>query len=69
MFDPKPSPAYLAARGYATTANALKKAGTWNAVCCHVLLLRLLDAELKRVDWPEQQQCEPLGYPITILFE
>ena len=67
--DPNTSPAYLAARGYATTANALKKAGTWNAVCCHVLLLRLLDAELKSVDWLEQQQCEILGYPITTLFK
>jgi len=34
MFDPNPSPAYLVARGYAT-ANALKKAGTWNAVGGH----------------------------------
>jgi len=68
-FDPNPSPAYLAARGYATMANALKKAGPWNAVGGHSSPLRLLEAELKTVDWLEQQQCEILGYRITTLFD
>ena len=68
-FDLNPLPAYLAARGYATTANALKKVRLWNAVGGDGSPLRLLDAELKSVDWLEQQQCEPLGYPIMTLFE
>jgi len=68
-FDPNPSAAYLAARGYASTADALKKTGPWNAVGGHGSPLRLLDTELKSVDWLEQQQCEILEYPITTLFE
>ena len=68
-FDPNPLPVYLAARGYAITANALKKAGPWNAVGSDGSPLRLLDAELKSVDWLEQQQCEILGCSITTLFK
>jgi len=68
-FDPNPSADYLAARGYNSTADALKKAGKWKAVGSGSKSLRILDASLKNAGWREEAQCDLLGYPITTLFD
>ncbi|CAA7270608.1 unnamed protein product [Cyclocybe aegerita] len=72
-FDPNPSTAYLIARGYMPTLKELSRAGKWERVRSGSLStsgnpVRVLDAKTRNVAWREREQCDLLGYPIT-MFE
>ncbi|KAF9526695.1 cholinesterase [Crepidotus variabilis] len=66
-YDPNPSAAYLAARGYNASAEAFKKAGRWAPITsASKTPLRVLDVELKNVEWRDTEQCKLLGLPATM---
>ncbi|KIJ63492.1 hypothetical protein HYDPIDRAFT_175891 [Hydnomerulius pinastri MD-312] len=65
-FNPNPSFAYLAARGYTNTTAALEQYGLWEEVTPYTETpLRLFDAPLSNSPYLEQAQCDFLGYPLT----
>lgn len=65
-FDPNPSFAYLAARGYTNTTEALTRYGLWERVTPDTLApLRIFDLPLSNSPYLEQAQCDLLGYPLT----
>ncbi|KAF8557920.1 hypothetical protein OG21DRAFT_1601431 [Imleria badia] len=65
-FDPNPSFAYLAARGYTNTTEALTKYGLWEPVMPNTPTpLRVFDVPLSNSPYLEQAQCDLLGYPLT----
>ncbi|KAF9003261.1 Alpha/Beta hydrolase protein [Cyathus striatus] len=70
-FNPNPSPAFLTARGFTNTSEALKKAGPWAPITdanVNTSPLRLLDIPLSNSKWQEVDQCTLLGYSIN-MFE
>ncbi|KAJ6577036.1 cholinesterase [Mycena vulgaris] len=62
--NPNPEPAFLAARGYTTTAAALVQWGPWEDVTSRVPV-RLLAWPSRGSAWLEQEQCEVLGFPLN----
>ncbi|KAJ7455127.1 cholinesterase [Mycena latifolia] len=62
--DPNPAASFLAARGYATTAAALKEWGPWEDVTSRVPVRRLAWPS-RGSAWLEQEQCEVLGFPLS----
>lgn len=68
-FDPNPEPAFLEARGYTTTTEALKAWGAWEEVGAAnrngTNVLRLLDVPSSSVEWLEQAQCDVLGFGLN----
>lgn len=62
--------AFLQARGYTNTTEALKRDGKWLPVGSIDGLngteeVRLLDVPSRGVGWMEQGQCGVLGFPVT----
>ncbi|KAH7929551.1 alpha/beta-hydrolase [Leucogyrophana mollusca] len=65
-YDPNPSFAYLAARGYTNTTEALLKYGLWEEVTTtSATPLRIMDVPLLNSAYLEQEQCDLLGYPLN----
>ncbi|KAJ6526421.1 cholinesterase [Mycena capillaripes] len=62
-YNPNPDAAFLAARGYAGTAAALREWGTWGDVSS-AKPVRVLAWPSRGSDWLEQAQCEVLGFPL-----
>ncbi|KAF7324697.1 Cholinesterase [Mycena kentingensis (nom. inval.)] len=62
-YNPNPSPAFLAARGYATTASALRDWGAWREVGSDEPV-RILAWPSRGSDWLEREQCEVLWFPL-----
>ncbi|KAJ7111819.1 cholinesterase [Mycena epipterygia] len=62
-YNPNPDPAFLEARGFATTAAALKQWGLWEDVTSRVPV-RLLAWPSRGSGWIEQEQCNVLGFPL-----
>ncbi|KAJ7648115.1 cholinesterase [Roridomyces roridus] len=62
-FDPNPSPAFLAARGFSGTAAALKEWGLWQEAGSSVPV-RVLDWPSRGSAWMEHEQCDLLGFPL-----
>ncbi|KAF7303809.1 Cholinesterase [Mycena indigotica] len=62
-FNPNPSAAFLAARGYTTTAKALAQWGPWKDVTSKEPV-RILAWPSRGSDWLEQPQCNVLGFPL-----
>lgn len=66
-FNPTPSAAFLAARGYSNTTAALRQVGAWDSITPSTKTpLRLFDVPLSNSAWQEQAQCDLLGYPATL---
>ncbi|KAJ7082382.1 cholinesterase [Mycena belliarum] len=63
-YDPNPGAAFLAARGYATTAQALREWGAWEDVSSRVPV-RVLAWPSRGSGWLEQEQCDVLGFPLN----
>ncbi|KAF9070262.1 cholinesterase [Rhodocollybia butyracea] len=65
-FDPNPELAFLEARGYTTTTEALRAWGAWEEVGAAnrngTNVLRLLDVPSSNIEWLEQAQCDVLGF-------
>lgn len=62
--------AFLEARGYTNTTEALQRDGKWVQVGKEGGLngtreVRVLDVPSRGVEWMEQGQCGVLGYPVT----
>lgn len=66
--DPNPDPAYLMARGYSSTLEALQSVGTWNAVSAEdsggSTAVRHLDYPGYISEFVDIDQCAWLGYPL-----
>ncbi|KAJ7675199.1 cholinesterase [Mycena rosella] len=62
-YDPNPGAAFLAARGYAGTAAALREWGLWEDVTS-LVPVRALGWPSRGSAWLEQEQCEVLGFPL-----
>ncbi|KAK6538487.1 hypothetical protein TWF694_010070 [Orbilia ellipsospora] len=65
--DPNPKPAYLTARGYWNSMEAVSKSGKWEA-------LKAANPTMRRLQWPgeqaplsEKEQCEALGLGLEYL--
>ncbi|KAJ7472586.1 cholinesterase [Mycena latifolia] len=67
-YDPNPGAAFLAARGFATTAEALREWGAWKDVTSRVPV-RVLAWPSRGSAWLEQGQCEVLGLPFNLYEE
>jgi len=66
-FDPTPSDAFLAARGYTNTTLAIHQVGPWSAITPSTKTpLRIMDVPLSNSAWIDQVQCTFLGYPATL---
>ena len=66
-FNPTPSDAFLAARGYTNTTLALHQVGQWPAITPSTKTpLRIMDVPLSNSPWLDQAQCAFLGYPATL---
>ncbi|KAJ7054109.1 cholinesterase [Mycena amicta] len=62
-FNPNPSAAFLAARGYTITAAALAKWGPWTNAASKEPV-RILSWPSHGSGWLEQAQCNVLGFPL-----
>ncbi|CAK5266995.1 unnamed protein product [Mycena citricolor] len=61
--DPNPDPAFLDARSFAGTKNALAQWGSWLPVQS-AKPVRILDWPSRSSAWLEQKQCAVLGFPL-----
>ncbi|PPR03313.1 hypothetical protein CVT26_007787 [Gymnopilus dilepis] len=65
-FNPTPSPAFLTARGYINTTEALRVAGQWDPVTPESTKpLRFLDIPLSLSSFLEEEQCALLAIPFN----
>ncbi|KAJ7613233.1 cholinesterase [Roridomyces roridus] len=64
-FNPNPSPAFLAARGFAGTAAALAQWGLWQDARSTEAPVRVLDWPSRGSAWMEGNQCDLLGFPLN----
>ncbi|KAF7359731.1 Cholinesterase [Mycena venus] len=62
-YDPNPSAAFLAARGYTGTAALLREWGTWENVQSGNPV-RILSVPSRGSGWLERAQCDLLGFPL-----
>jgi carboxylesterase type B len=63
-YNPNPSAAFLVARGYSTTAAALKEWGLWEDVTSQEPVRILAWPSRGSSGWLEQEQCDLLGFPL-----
>lgn len=65
-FNPTPSAAFLTARGYTNTTEALLKAGEWKPVTPeNPTPVRFLDTPLSLSPFLEEEQCAVLAIPFN----
>ena len=65
-FNPTPSPAFLTARGYINTTEALRVAGQWDPVTPESTKpLRFLNIPLSLSSFLEEEQCALLAIPFS----
>ncbi|KAI0180064.1 alpha/beta-hydrolase [Hypoxylon sp. FL1284] len=69
-YDPNPDPKFLAARGYASTLDALDKQGRWMpATADDPTTMRNLMWPASQIPFPELEQCEWLGVGLDFYSE
>lgn len=67
--QPNPSQAYLQARGYVNTLQAIKQTGTWDPVKNKQGPTKRLDYPSPTVDFPDLEQCTFLNYTLSYYLD